>query len=163
MDDEALTYQLLQQLHAMDDAINAGIQGTLADLGLTPALADMLWRLEPAAPPPSMRQMAGMLSCDPSTVTFLADRMEQLGYLTRAPVPGDRRTKALHLTEPGVEARRRLVDVATTRMPVARLTVAERRRLLDLMTKALGAPAGSPGRKWDAQRDRPIGSRNGSS
>ncbi|MFG1609531.1 MarR family winged helix-turn-helix transcriptional regulator [Actinoplanes sp. NPDC049265] len=154
MNDETFIYQLLQQLHAMDDAVNAGMHDMMTELKLTPALADMLWQLDRAAPPPSMRQMAARLSCDPSTVTFLADRLDRLGYVTRAPTPGDRRTKALHLTTQGIEARRRLIGAATTRMPITRLTVTEQCRLLALITKALGVPAGSPGEKWDAEQGR---------
>jgi DNA-binding MarR family transcriptional regulator len=84
-----------------------------------------------------MRQMAAKLHCDPSTVTFLADRLEQLAYVTRAPAPGDRRTKVLHLTDRGRTARRRLVEAATTRTPIAKLTEAEQCQLHRLMTKAM--------------------------
>jgi len=142
MSGESLTYQLLRLVHAMDDATNAGIDDVLTELRLTHALADALWQLDPAAPPPSMRQVATRLRCDPSTVTFLADRLAELGYATRAPAPGDRRSKALHLTDAGRAARRRLVEAATRHTPIARLTDAEQRRLHILLTKAM-APAGS--------------------
>ena len=137
MDGASLTYQLLRLVHAMDGATNTGIRDVLADLHLTHALADALWQLDPAAAPPTMRQMAARLDCDPSTVTFLADRLAQLSYVTREPAPGDRRTKALHLTEQGRTARQRLVDAATTRTPLAKLTDAEQRQLHRLMTKAM--------------------------
>jgi MarR family transcriptional regulator, organic hydroperoxide resistance regulator len=144
MDDELLTYQLLRLVHAMDGETNAGIHDVLADLQLTHSLADALWQLDPAAAPPSMRQMAIRLHCDPSTVTFLADRLEQLSYVTREPVPGDRRTKALHLTDQGREARRRLVHAASARTPIARLTETEKKRLHVLMTKAMKPPTDDP-------------------
>jgi DNA-binding MarR family transcriptional regulator len=137
MTEESLTYQLLRLLHAMEGATNAEIRDVLAELRITHALADMLWQLDPAGPAPSMRHMAAQLRCDPSTVTFLADRLEQLGYATRATAPGDRRTKVLHLTDDGRAARSRLVDAATTRTPIARLSGAEQRRLHTLLTKAL--------------------------
>ena len=140
MDGESLTYQLLRLVHAMDGATNAEIHDVLTELKITHALADVLWQLDPTAPAPSMRQMAAKLHCDPSTVTFLADRLEQLGYVTRAPAPGDRRTKALHLTDDGRGARRRLVEAAATHTPIARLTDAERRHLHSLMTKAMTPP-----------------------
>ena len=137
MGGESLTYQLLRLVHAMDGATNAQIHDVLAGLRLTHALADALWQLDPAAPAPSMRQMAAALGCDPSTVTFLADRLEQLGYAARAAAPGDRRTKVLELTAEGRAARRSLVEAATTRTPIARLTDAEQRRLHALLTKAM--------------------------
>jgi DNA-binding MarR family transcriptional regulator len=137
MDGESLTYQLLRLVHAMDGATNAEIHDVLTELKITHALADVLWQLDPTAPAPSMRQMAGKLHCDPSTVTFLADRLEQLGYATRVAAPGDRRTKALHLTDDGRAARRRLVEAAAMHTPIARLTDVERRQLHRLMTKAM--------------------------
>ncbi|MDP9792318.1 DNA-binding MarR family transcriptional regulator [Catenuloplanes nepalensis] len=135
--DESMTYQLLRLVHAMDGATNATIQDVLAELGITHALADALWQLDPDGPAPTMRRMAAALRCDPSTVTFLADRLEQLGYVTRVPAPHDRRAKALHLTAPGREARRRLVQAATTRTPIAGLTPTEQLRLHHLLTKAM--------------------------
>ncbi|MFD0307183.1 MarR family winged helix-turn-helix transcriptional regulator [Streptomyces sp. NPDC127119] len=137
MDGEALTYQLLRLVHAMDGATNNAIRDMIAELGLTHPLADALWQLDPDAPAPSMRQMAARLHCDPSTVTFLADRLEQLSYVSRAPALNDRRTKVLHLTEQGRTARRRLVHAASTRTPITHLTDAEQRQLHRLMTKAM--------------------------
>jgi MarR family transcriptional regulator, organic hydroperoxide resistance regulator len=137
MGTESLTYELLRLVHAMDAATNAEIHDVLGGLQLTHALADALWQLDPAAPAPAMRQMAARLHCDPSTVTFLADRLDQLGYVTRAPAPGDRRTKVLQLTESGRAARARLVEAAAARTPIARLTDTEQRRLHALLTKAM--------------------------
>lgn len=139
-------YRLLRLVHAMDGATNAGIHDVLAELRLMHVLADALWQLDPAGPAPSMRQMAAVMRCDPSTVTFLADRLEQLGYAARAAAPGDRRTKAFHLTDAGRAARRRLVDAATTHTPIARLTDAEQRRLLTLLTKAMAPPQATAGK-----------------
>ncbi|MGW0569612.1 MULTISPECIES: MarR family winged helix-turn-helix transcriptional regulator [Streptomyces] len=137
MDGEALTYQLLRLVHAMDGATNTAIRDVMAELGLTHPLADALWQLDPEAAAPSMRQMAARLHCDPSTVTFLADRLEQLSYVSRAPALNDRRTKVLHLTEQGRTARRRLVHAASTRTPITHLTLTEQRQLHRLMTKAM--------------------------
>ncbi|MCO1659022.1 MarR family winged helix-turn-helix transcriptional regulator [Pseudonocardia humida] len=148
-----MTYQLLRLVHAMDGATNAGIHDVLTDLKITRPLADALWQLDPAAPAPSMRRMAAKLRCDPSTVTFLADRLEQLGYATRAAAPGDRRTKVLHLTAAGHAARQRLVDAATTRTPIARLTDAEQSRLHALLTRAMAAPAAADGQPERTSED----------
>ena len=139
VDDESLTYRLLRLVHAMDGATDDGIRDVMAELGLTHALADALWQLDPAAPPPTMREMAARLRCDPSTVTFLADRLEQLSFVTRAPAPHDRRTKVLTLSDSGRDARRRLVEAATTRTPIAGLTHDEQVSLHHLLTKAMEA------------------------
>ncbi|MFE7439691.1 MarR family winged helix-turn-helix transcriptional regulator [Streptomyces chartreusis] len=137
MDGEPLIYDLLRLIRAMDEATDSEIRDLTTSLGLTHALADALWQLDPTVSAPSMRQMAAKLHCDPSTVTFLADRLEQLSYVKRMQAPHDRRTKVLHLTEQGHMARQRLVDAATTRTPIARLTVDEQHALHQLMTKAM--------------------------
>jgi MarR family transcriptional regulator, organic hydroperoxide resistance regulator len=139
VNDESLTYRLLRLVHAMDDATNEGIRDVMAELGLTHALADALWQLDPDAQPPTMREMATRQRCDPSTVTFLADRLEQLSFVTRAPAPHDRRTKVLALTSAGRNARQRLVEAATTGTPIAALSRAEQLTLHDLLTKAMTA------------------------
>jgi DNA-binding MarR family transcriptional regulator len=141
---EASTYRLLRLVHAMDGATNTAILDVLGELKLTHALADALWQLDPALPAPTMRQMAARLQCDPSTVTFLADRLEQLGYTTREAAAGDRRAKALHLTTDGRTARARLVHAATTRTPLARLTSTEQDQLHQLLTRAMTDRDGTP-------------------
>ncbi|WP_250030957.1 MarR family winged helix-turn-helix transcriptional regulator [Paractinoplanes maris] len=139
MDGESLTYQLLRLVHAMDRATDEQVRDVMGELGITHALADALWQLDPDAAGPTMREMAAALRCDPSTVTFLADRLEHLSYVTRAPAPHDRRTKVLALTDAGRAARRRLVEAATTRTPIARLSREEQVALHGLLTKAMTA------------------------
>jgi DNA-binding MarR family transcriptional regulator len=56
--------------------------------------------------PVSMRAFAEELSCDPSNVTGLVDRVERLGLVDRVPDPDDRRIRMLTLTSKG----RRLRD-----------------------------------------------------
>jgi len=56
--------------------------------------------------PVSMRAFAEELSCDPSNVTGLVDRVERLGLVDRVPNPDDRRIRMLTLTPKG----RRLRD-----------------------------------------------------
>ena len=136
--DETMTYALLRLLFDLADATNAEIADVLAELGLTHALANAVWLLDPEGPTLSMRQIAGQLRCDPSTVTFLADRLEQLGFAERVSGAGDRRTKVLSLTKTGRAARRRLVEAATMRTPIARLDAAEQRCLHALLVKAIG-------------------------
>ncbi len=59
--------------------------------------------------PVSMRAFAEELSCDPSNVTGLVDRVERLGLVDRVPDPDDRRVRMLTLTAQG----RRLRDRVT--------------------------------------------------
>jgi len=114
----------------------------LRELGLTHALANAVWLLDPDSNAPSMRELAGMLKCDPSTVTALADRLEQRDLVTRNVDPGNRRTKTLALTGKGRIVRDQLVSAMSTRSPIARLSKSEQRQLLTLLSKTLGHTAG---------------------
>ncbi len=60
------------------------------------------------AAPISMGAVAQELSCDPSNVTGLIDRVERLGPVERRPDPADRRVRLLALTAKGRRVRQRL-------------------------------------------------------
>lgn len=80
-----------------------------AEVGLTPAHMHALLSLDPDEPK-AMRSLAADWKCDASNVTFLADRLEEAGYVERLVGPTDRRVKILQLTEAGLAARARLHD-----------------------------------------------------
>ena len=75
-----------------------------AEVGLTPAHMHALLSLDPDEPKP-MRSLAADWKCDASNVTFLADRLEDAGYVERRVSPIDRRVKILQLTDAGLAAR----------------------------------------------------------
>jgi len=102
-----------------------------------------LWQLNPREAAPSMREMAAKLGCDPSTVTFLADRLEERDLVERKVNPANRRSTALVLTPEGARVRRRLVEAMATRSPMARLSVVEQQQLHQLLSKAMNATARS--------------------
>jgi DNA-binding MarR family transcriptional regulator len=58
--------------------------------------------------PVSMRAFAEELSCDPSNVTGLVDRVERLGLVDRVPDPDDRRIRMLTLTSEGRRLREKI-------------------------------------------------------
>lgn len=134
---EPLVYALVDLTLGLADRTQAVITDVLAELGLTQALADALWQLDPAAPLPSLRALAARLRCDPSTVTFLADRLEAGHFATRRVDPANRRVKILRLTPHGRRARRRLVEAMVTRSPLAQLTPDEQRQLHRLLLRTL--------------------------
>lgn len=72
---------------------------------LTPQQVGLLRALET---PMSMRVFAQGLSCDPSNVTGLIDRVERLGLVERVPDPLDRRVRILTLTAKGRRIRSRV-------------------------------------------------------
>jgi len=104
-------------------------------------LADALWQLDPAAPPPSMRRLAAGLRCDPSTVTFLADRLLERGLIEVRVDPSDRRRKAVTLTAQGARARQRLLAAVATRSSLSRLSPEEQQQLHRLLSRALAEPS----------------------
>jgi DNA-binding MarR family transcriptional regulator len=109
----------------------------LADLGLTFPLAHALRLLEPGRPRP-MSDLAEQLLCDASNVTALADRLERKGLAERQPHPGDRRVKALALTDGGTEMRERVLELMSEPPPpIAALPVADQRALRDILRRAV--------------------------
>lgn len=65
----------------------------------------------------SMTELAGMLACDKSYITPLADQMETLGLVQRVSGP-DRRTKLLQLTDAGNTKREQIGDKVTQVNPI---------------------------------------------
>ncbi len=146
--DEPLIYSLLALTHTLTTTTEAMISDVLTELDLTHALADALWQLDPAAPEPAMRELAARLHCDPSTITFLADRLEAKGMVTRQVDARNRRVKTLRLTPEGRRTRRRLVEAMAVRSPMANLAREDQLLLQRLLIRALAGdrePASSGG------------------
>jgi DNA-binding MarR family transcriptional regulator len=132
-----------------------------AELGLAPTQAHALAVLEPDRPM-TMREMAMALECDPSTVTGVADRLEAQGYIERRPLAGDRRVRALALTEAGRERRASLVArLLEAPESVTGLPADQLRSLRDALRAILGREAdltgpAPAGRDVDDARRRPA-------
>jgi DNA-binding MarR family transcriptional regulator len=141
--DEALIYALVDLTLALANLTEVLITDVVDELDLTRPLADALWQLDPASEPPTMGRLAARLGCDPSTVTFLAARLEEKGLATRQVNPDNRRIKTVHLTQRGRDARRTLVDAMATRSPVAKLDPDAQQQLRQLLLQAL-PPGSSP-------------------
>jgi DNA-binding MarR family transcriptional regulator len=107
--------------------------------GLTPGLAKALVHLS-ADTGVAMRELAESWGCDASYVTALVDGLEQRGMAERRPSPGDRRVKAVALTEAGTAAKADVLD-RMWEPPKAFdvLTTAEQRQLRDLLAKVAAA------------------------
>ncbi|MHB8587488.1 MAG: MarR family winged helix-turn-helix transcriptional regulator [Candidatus Dormibacteraceae bacterium] len=126
------------------------IRATAADrvavldrLGLTPAESRALSSLEPKSGR-SMRSLAEEWSCDPSNATWLVDRLERQGLVTRVSRDGDRRVKAVVLTAKGKRTRRDLIDSLYT--PPPDLVALPQRDLDALRAAASKLPARRAGR-----------------
>lgn len=127
----ALSARLLQ----VAERARADFADVVGEVGLTPLQARVVLFLEH---PTAMRALADHLACDASSVTGLADRLEELGVLER--VPGqDRRVKLLQLTSRGTALRADLAErVASGSTVTAKLSDAERDHLAALLDKLLG-------------------------
>jgi DNA-binding MarR family transcriptional regulator len=104
---DALASSVWQQIFALVQSRKDEFLAISAEVGLTPAHMHALLSIDPDHPKP-MRSLAEDWKCDASNVTFLADRLEQAGYVERVVSPEDRRVKILQLTPAGIVARRQL-------------------------------------------------------
>ncbi|CAO5149861.1 MarR family transcriptional regulator [Frankia sp. AiPs1] len=138
--DGSLVHAVIKQVVTLAAATNALTVDLLREVDLTEPLANVLWRLDPEGPAPSMRSLAATLGCDPSTLTFLTDRLEQRGLVERRPSPADRRQKVIGLTPRGTQVRTRLIQTLTANSPLARLSPDDQRHLRTLLARAGADP-----------------------
>jgi DNA-binding MarR family transcriptional regulator len=109
-------------------------------LRITQAGLRALLAIEPNRPP-SMRDLAGILNCDPSYVTAMVDDLESAGYVTRRAAPRDRRIKSVALTQAGLDALRTARDgLFSPPLQLTRLPPARQRRLAQLLREGLTGP-----------------------
>ena len=121
------------------------LEPVYAEHGLEPGWYDVLATLRRSGPPYRLRptDFANTLMLTSSGTTKRLDRLEQAGFITRAPDPGDRRGTLIALTGAG----RRVVDATTAdhlaneRRLIASLTRAEQDELAGLLRRLqLGLP-----------------------
>lgn len=113
--------------------------GRFEELGLTAATARALLQLDPDTAV-ATRDLAYRLSCDPSNVTSLVDRLERAGFVERRVDPADRRVKTLVITADGRAMRERMNTLMQTDMPALQaLNVDNLATLLDLLDQAWAA------------------------
>lgn len=91
--------------------------------------------------PLSMRELAERLYLDPSNLTALIDRLEDLGLVERQADAGDRRVKRLVITPKGVSLSDEILDAVFAEGTVFdELDSDEQRQLLDLLGRLVDAP-----------------------
>ncbi|MEV7175852.1 MarR family transcriptional regulator [Kitasatospora sp. NPDC093679] len=88
--------------------------------------------------PMPMRHIAQTLSCEPSNITGIVDRLEARGFVTREADPQDRRVKLVAATGTGTAASVELREsLHFAREPLAALDPEERIQLRDLLRRML--------------------------
>lgn len=105
---------------------------------LTPMQTLALCSLEPGESVP-MSQISDLLSCDPSSVTGIVERLSVGSYIERREASSDRRIKTIKLTDAGVKLRDTLLPkIAEKGAPnLERLSVEEIKTLKKLLVKTL--------------------------
>ncbi|WP_326568869.1 MarR family transcriptional regulator [Amycolatopsis rhabdoformis] len=121
-------------VNGLASQIEAHLRVRAATLGLTASQGTALREL---TGPLTLRELAERMSCEPSNITFVADRLEEQGYLERHPHPDDRRAKQLVLTPEGTELRARLLELLAEGSPLTPLSLEDKSVLKDLLSRAL--------------------------
>jgi len=140
--DDASSADLPRQLTAMFYGVMQRMKQhsakRAADYDLSVAQARALYTLRE---PLSMRELADRLYLDPSNLTALVDRLEDLGLVERTADAEDRRVKRLVITKKGSALADAVIGAVfgqQTLMSV--LDEVEQRALLDLLTRLLDSP-----------------------
>lgn len=116
-------------------------QASLSRRGLTPNDSRALHTLDREEGQP-IGVLAKLWQCDPSTATWVVDRLEKAGLAERRPSPSDRRVKLVALTEKG-EAMSKEIMAEFHEPPdmLARLDEGELATLRELMERLKDQPA----------------------
>jgi DNA-binding MarR family transcriptional regulator len=123
-------------LEDLVDVMRHRFMAVAAELDLTPPQLGVLKHLDQPMP---MSQVAAIIGCDASNITWMTDRLEERGLVERRPDPQDRRVKQLALTEAGRRLRRQMARRLGSHFPgLHRLNDAERRTLASLLARVLG-------------------------
>ena len=133
MPPDKVTVKLLHQWYALARSVDWALGQALARLGLTESAGAALWALDPDAAPPTMRELARALGCDPSNASLVSAKLEHDGLVERRPHPSDGRARVLVLTKRGRELRARLIIDVAASTPLRHLDAARQRQLSALL------------------------------
>jgi DNA-binding MarR family transcriptional regulator len=116
------------------------------EFGLSPLEVRVLRALEPDEARPMCR-VAEAIGCNPANATTVVDRLEARGLVERTLDPGDRRVRALVLTDDGMRIRAAICErLGAAPAWLAGLDPEERLRLADLLARVrdLGGVSACP-------------------
>ncbi|MFI9273720.1 MarR family winged helix-turn-helix transcriptional regulator [Kitasatospora sp. NPDC052896] len=136
-----LTREVVDLMAGLVALFHREYEEAAAARSLTGAQAKVLALLRRGPMP--MRHIAQTLSCEPSNITGIVDRLEARGFVTREADPQDRRVKLVAATEPGQAASDELRESLNfAREPLAALGQDERRTLRDLLQRMITGAGG---------------------
>ena len=127
--------EIIRVLVEVGNSADAVVAQVLGEFGVPASVAGTLWALAPGTEPPTMRDVAARLRCDPSTVSLAADKLQSMGLIARQPHPADGRNRTLGLTEHGHEVWETLRTRLHASGLFAGLDAQEQNTLLALLTK----------------------------
>jgi DNA-binding MarR family transcriptional regulator len=133
--DAERTAESIRVLMGVGHAADAIVAQVLAEFDVTASVAGVLWALAPGTEPPTLRDVAARLHCDPSTISLAADKLQSTGLIARLPHPTDGRKRTLALTERGHELWEALSTRLRTSGVLTGLDAEEQRTLHALLTK----------------------------
>ena len=85
-----------------------------------------------------MGELAKQLACDNSNVTWITDRLEERGLVTRTRAPHDRRVRLLVLTAKGRGLRKEIsARLAEPPPAITELPADDQRKLRDLLARVV--------------------------
>ena len=88
--------------------------------------------------PKPMGELAKQLSCDNSNITWITDRLEERGLVTRTQAEHDRRVRLLVLTAKGQRLREEIsARLAEPPEAIAKLSRADQRKLREILGRAI--------------------------
>jgi DNA-binding MarR family transcriptional regulator len=139
---DPLTLEVVDLMANLVSLFHKEYEEAAAARSLTGAQAKVLALLRRGPMP--MRQIAQTLSCEPSNITGIVDRLESRGLVARQAAPDDRRVKLVATTEAGLSAAEELREsLRFARAPLANLEPTERTQLRDLLQRMVeGAQQG---------------------
>ncbi|WP_370082239.1 MarR family winged helix-turn-helix transcriptional regulator [Streptacidiphilus sp. MAP12-16] len=133
---DPLTLEVVDLMATMVSLFHKEYEEAAAARSLTGAQAKVLALLRRGPMP--MRQIAQTLSCEPSNITGIVDRLEIRGLVERQPDPADRRIKRVAATDAGRVASEELREsLHFARAPLAALAPDERGQLRDLLQRVV--------------------------
>ncbi len=133
---DPITLEVVDLMARLVGLFHREYEEAAAARSLTGAQAKVLALLRRGPMP--MRHIAQTLSCEPSNITGIVDRLEGRGFVTRESDPQDRRVKLVVATDAGRSASSELRESLNfAREPLAALEGDERAQLRDLLRRML--------------------------
>jgi DNA-binding MarR family transcriptional regulator len=139
MAEQAHMGELILGLMTVGQLAALAVDEALADADVTASVAGVLWVLRTNDSPPTMRDIAARLRCDPSTVSLTADKLERLNLITRQPHPTDGRKRILVPTAEGDQLWETLNQRLQTSPVLSGLDSSQQDTLLELLGRIQAA------------------------